>query len=282
MMRRGVLVHLILFCWMVSVSASIGQGRPLTIAAASSLYPAFEDLSEAYRKKSGGEIVFVPGASGNLARQMEHGAPYDLLLSADEGWIRYLAERNLLVPGSMVIYASGRLALVLSKHLPKKVWQEVLASNEQEKNSPPHKTVGRVELQMLKRKEIHFIALANPSHAPYGIAAMEVLKNAGLWEFLHGGLVYGENVRQAYSFVESGNAEVGLVAESVAKAGRLKWYSLNNGQSGILNQALGIASHGQKVAAKAFVSLLFAPEGQAILRKSGFEPVEKTPLGGKR
>ena len=240
---------------------------PLTVAAASSLQPAMDELGRLFHGGGGRRLVFVFGSSGKLTRQLEYGAPYDVFMSAEEAWVAHLARKKVLAPETVTPYALGRLALVLHPPLA----------------FPPGSTVaGRNELRLLQRGGVRHVSLAHPAHAPYGSAARQVLRQVGMWRALHPKLVYGENVRQALTFVETGNAEAGFVAESIARPGRLAWLPVDGALHRPIRQALGVhAATPNHKAALDFLALLFSPEGARVLKRHGLTPLARKSGGIK-
>lgn len=240
---------------------------PLTVAAASSLQPAMDELGRLYRAGGGERPVFVFGSSGKLTRQLEYGAPYDVFMSAEEAWVAHLARKKVLAPETVTPYALGRLALVLHPALA----------------FPPGSTVaGREELRLLQRGGVRHVSLAHPAHAPYGSAARQVLRRVGMWRALRPKLVYGENVRQALTFVETGNTDAAFTAESIARLGRLAWLPVDGALHRPIRQALGIrAGTPNRKAALDYVALLFSPEGARVLQRHGLTPLPRESGGIK-
>jgi molybdate transport system substrate-binding protein len=218
----------------------------LLVAAAADLSQMGNDLA-VLAGRNGVTIRLAYGSSGQLAQQIEQGAPYDVYVSANLQYARDLESQGKLVPGSVVEYARGRLAL----------WS-------------PH---GRFrQLSDLAVPSVSHVAIANPAHAPYGVAARQALEKAGLWASLADRLVLGENVRQAFQFVSTGNADAGLVALSLVKdkGGILVDGSLHEP----VVQAGGVvAGSRQPELGGRFLALLVGKEGQELLARSGFEPV---------
>lgn len=181
-----------------------------------------------------------------LARQIENGAPYDLYLSANEDFVRDLARTGRLEPDSVRAYATGRLGL----------W------------SPG---AGLKDLRDLLKPEVRHIAIANPRHAPYGLAAEQLLRKRGLWDKLQPRLVLGENVRQAFEFARTGNADAVITS-----------WTLLADQGGVLlpaadhapiRQSGGVVrGAGNARAARAFLEFLAGPEGQRLLSRYGLFP----------
>lgn len=166
--------------------------EPLTlvISAASDLQLVFQEIAAEFERETGLRVVLNFGASGQLAQQVAQGAPVDVFASADAGYVDELEAEGLIVPDTRLVYGRGRLAL----------WSRADA---------------RVRVQRIEdltRPSIRRIAIANPEHAPYGVAAREALQNAGIWEAIQPKLVLGEDVRQAMQYAETGNVDVALVA----------------------------------------------------------------------
>ncbi|HBM29997.1 MAG TPA: molybdate ABC transporter substrate-binding protein [Halomonas sp.] len=194
---------LLLLCgWLLS--APVMAGAPI-VAAASSLQFALEEAAAQFTQQTGHTLRLNFGSSGNFRRQIAQGAPFELFLSADEGFVQALYDEGY-VDNAGVIYARGRLAWVQptgrysvpSEQAPLAGVQEAIAAWE--------------EGQRLR------IAIASPEHAPYGMAARDVLQKADLWEASEPLRVQGENVSQAMQFALSDEARGGLVAYSLAVA----------------------------------------------------------------
>jgi len=194
---------LLLLCgWLLS--APVMAGAPI-VAAASSLQFALEEAAAQFTQQTGHTLRLNFGSSGNFRRQIAQGAPFELFLSADEGFVQALYDEGY-VDNAGVIYARGRLAWVQpagrysvpSEQAPLAGVQEAITAWE--------------EGQRLR------IAIASPEHAPYGVAARDVLQKAGLWEASEPLRVQGENVSQAMQFALSDEARGGLVAYSLAVA----------------------------------------------------------------
>lgn len=226
-------------------------GRPLTVAAAASLQYAFTEIGRQFEAETGQNVVFTFGSSGNLAQQILSGAPVDLFASADSTFTDILAQKGLLVPETRRAYAVGRLVLASSRTAG----------------------VQLDSLEALLDPRVHKVAIANPGHAPYGRAAREALVNAGLWEQLQPKLVYGENIRQTLQFVETGNAEAGLVALSVAEIPGITYVPLPEELYQPLQQEMAVVQGTPNPeAARQFLSFVTGPAGQAVLREHGLTP----------
>ncbi len=174
------------------------------IAAASSVKFALQEIAEAFYHDTGNRIRISYSSSGNLTRQIQQGAPFELLLSANAGYTEQLYQQNKTL-GQSITYALGRLVLITEKNTSLTLDKQLSAIKI------------LTETGNLKR-----FAIANPLHAPYGVAAQEVLQQLGLWESIKPHLVVGENVAQAAQFASSGAAQVGLVSYSIALAPALQ------------------------------------------------------------
>ena len=249
---------LLLLCgWLLS--APVIAGAPI-VAAASSLQFALEEAAAQFTQQTGHTLRLNFGSSGNFRRQIAQGAPFELFLSADEGFVQALYDEGY-VDNAGVIYARGRLAWVQpagrysvpSEQAPLAGVQEAITAWE--------------EGQRLR------IAIASPEHAPYGMAARDVLQKAGLWEASEPLRVQGENVSQAMQFALSDEARGGLVAYSLAVAPALAerseavlmpetWYTP-------LRQRMVLTPQAGEVA-QAFYEWLQQADAKAIFETYGF------------
>lgn len=188
-------------------SATVRAADVPVVAAASDLQYALSEAANAFTERTGRSVKLSFGSSGNLARQIGQGAPFQVFFSADESFVQDLARRGM-TEGDGALYAVGRLAIIAATGSLVKVDTELRDL-----------TAAAADGRLLK------LALANPEHAPYGRAAREVLVHKGLWSRLQSKLVLGENVSQAAQFTWTGSAQAGLVAyslvlnESVGKRG---------------------------------------------------------------
>jgi molybdate transport system substrate-binding protein len=229
--------------------------QPLTIAAAADLQSAFMEIGQQFEQKTGRKVTFSFGATGSLVTQIENGAPFDLIAAANEQYVIRLEEKGLLVPGSRQAYAIGRI---------------VVASNKKA-------GIAARDVKELLDPRIRKVAIANPEHAPYGAAAREALMKAGVWERLQPKLVLGENIRQTLQFIQTGNAEAGIVALSVARVPEVSYRLIDARLHAPLKQALAIIQGTpHEAAARAFIRFLQGPAGRSIMQRDGFQ------LPGKR
>jgi molybdate transport system substrate-binding protein len=240
--------------------------QEITVAAAADLSSALPEVADRYKKQTGHDVKLVFGASGNLTTQIRNGAPFDLFFSADEDYPKQLIDAGLAEKDTLYRYAVGRLALWVPNDSPL--------------------DLEKLGMQALLDPAVKKISIANPQHAPYGRAAEAALRHFGIYEQVQKRLVLGENVSQAAEFVESGNAEAGLVALSHALApamkGKGRYWAVPLDAYPTLNQAVVVVSQSkQKDAARRFVEFVRSQEVTSLLESYGFSlPVEK-PSGGE-
>lgn len=235
-----------------AVAAAVaGAPRPLTVFAASDLAFAFADIVPRFEAASGRRVTLVLGSTGNLAKQIESGAPADVFFAANVAFVDGLAAAGAVRPATRALYAQGRIVLATGRSTGLR-----LAS-----------------LDDLRRPEVRRIAIANPEHAPYGQAAREALEAASLWTAVRPKLVYGENVRHALQFLESGAADAAIVALSIARVPGVAWAPIDQGLHRPLDQAAAVTTRSAEPdAAAALIAFVTGAEGQAILARHGFEP----------
>lgn len=221
----------------------------LTVAAAADLTPAFEELAREFQQQTGVKVILSFGSTGMLAKQIEHGAPFDLFSAANVDFIHQLDRQGLIIPDTRRIYARGRITL----------WR-------------PANTLPQLqEISDLVLPDVKRIAIANPEHAPYGIAAREAFQSAGIWEAVKPKLVYGENIRQAFQFAETGNVDVAIVALSYSILSGGSWTLIPEELHKPIDQALAvIKSTKQEEYARCFSEFISSPRGSEIMRKYGF------------
>jgi molybdate transport system substrate-binding protein len=181
------------------VSPLRAAGVP-TVAAASDLRFAMDELVAAYSRDTGRQVKVSYGSSGIFRQQIANGAPFEIFLSADEAYVRQLQQADLTRDGG-ALYAIGRIVLFAPKG-------SLLAVDGQMDGLR----------RALAEGKLRRFAIANPDHAPYGARAREALRHAGLWTGLEKRLVLGENVSQALQFAATGGADGGIIALSLVKA----------------------------------------------------------------
>lgn len=254
MLRRRDLLSVLAGCpVLIGGAVAAQQARPALVAVAASVQRAMEEMTPPWMQASGHRLNLIYGSSGNLVRQIQQGLNAELFLSADEEFALKLAEAGL-AQGRGVIYASGRLALLVA----------------------PGAAIGLdAQLQGLKAAwpQVRKFAIANPELAPYGRAAREALQSVGLWQLAQDKLVIGDNVAQATQFVASGAAQAGLTALSLVSndaAARLgRHLALPASLHAPLHQRMVLLRRAGP-AATAFYQYLQSPAAQAVLRRHGF------------
>ncbi len=248
---RRVLVLLLLLSWMTPLA----RADEIKVAAAADLNYAMQDLAARFEQKTGNKVLLSFGASGNFYSQIQNGAPYDLFFSADAEYPKKLAAAALMESSSLRTYAVGHLVL----------WVPHGSGLDPQK----------LKMDLLLQPSVQKIAIANPEHAPYGRAAMAALEHFGLKDKVSGKLVLGENISQAAQFVQSGGAQAGLIALSLAASPAMKdagsYWELPSDAYPEIRQVVGVVSSSkQKQAAQAFLDFISSPESAAVLRKYGF------------
>jgi molybdate transport system substrate-binding protein len=244
--------------------ASLALARPahsqdITVAAASDLTFAMNELIPRFEKATGHTVKLSTGSSGNFFTQIQNGAPFDLFFSADIDYPRQLEKAGLIEPGSLYVYAIGKIVLWVRN------------------DSPLDITKGWAVLSDPRVKKI---AIANPLHAPYGRAAEAAMRSAGVYDRAAPKLVLGENISQAAEFANSGNADVGVLALSLVTAQTMKsqgrWWVIPQDSYPPLEQAVVVLrSSRQKKIAKSFLDYVRSAEGQAILQRNGLSTPER-------
>lgn len=244
--RRLALTLLLAAC----VPAQAAQVR---VAVAANLAQAMEEIARDFRQATGHQALLVPGSTGKFYAQVRNGAPFEVLLSADQATPERLEREGFAVPGTRFTYATGRLVL----------W-----------SASPGLVDERGEL--LRRPPAGKLAIADPRVAPYGAAALETLEHLGVLAAWRPLLVQGESIGQAYQFVASGNAPAGFVALSqVMTAGRIArgsaWLVPRELHQPLKQDAVLLRAGRDNPAAAALLQHLRSEPARAILRSHGYE-----------
>ncbi len=231
------------------------RAQQISVAAASDLQFVLPELSSRFEHDTGYKVKLSFGSSGNFYSQIQNGAPFDVFFSADADYPRKLEAAGLVEPGTVYDYAVGKLVLWVPQNSPVKI---------------------EAGLSSLLSSRVKRIAIANPAHAPYGRAAQSAIRNSGLYEKLAAKLVLGENISQTAQFVQTGSAEVGFLALSLALSPNLKssgrYVLVDPGLYAPLLQSVAVLkSAGEKKAARKFLDFIRGPEGKALLQQYGFE-----------
>lgn len=245
--------RIVLALALVSAASGPAAGQmpaqPILVFAAADLGPPFKQIVPLFERSTKSRVTLVLGSTGTLTSQIRNGAPADVFFAANESYVQQLSGESLTLAKTERPYARGRIALVTLKA-----------------------TGVRIEsLRDLARADVKRIAMANPTHAPYGLAAKQALEAAGLWTGVEAKLVYGENVQQAVQFVRSGSADAGIVARSVADTPDLKWTLVEQRLHAPLDQvAVVLARTKQPAASMAFIEFVNGIQGRFVMRQFGF------------
>ena len=236
------------------ISTDIVRAEEITIAAASDLNFAFKELISEYETASGNQVKLTLGSSGNFFAQIQNGAPFDLYFSADISYPKKLEEAGLIVPGSLYRYAIGRIVLWTRHESPVDVTQGIAA---------------------LRHSSAKTIAIANPRHAPYGRAAIATMEHFKMYDDVKDRLVLGENVSQTAQFVESGAADIGIIALSLALAPAMSekgtyWEIPTEAHPPLEQGAVIVKASKRADSAKQFLEFMKSRQGVAIMKRYGF------------
>lgn len=247
----GLLILAILasLCGIACQTDSSKPQTQITVAAAADLANAFEEVGAAFQSQTNIKVVFSFGSTGMLTQQIVNGAPVDLFAAAHISYIDQLERQNLIIPGTKAVYGRGKITLWTTKDAPFKP-----------------QTINE-----LTRSDVKRVAIANPDHAPYGLAARQALESAGVWDDVKPKLIYADNIRQALQFAETGNVDVAIAALSLSIPSNGQWTLIPEELHQPIEQGLGViksTKHEQE--ARRFAEFLTSPAGREILRKYGF------------
>jgi molybdate transport system substrate-binding protein len=251
MPRLLIIVSFSLLGLLTGFQTTTAKPPPVTllVSAASSLTFALQEIGTQFEQATGIKVIVNFGSTGQLAQQIERGAPVDLFMAANVTFIDRLERQGLIIPDTKVPYARGRLTL----------WTRV--------DSPLH----LARLDDLRRPEVQRIAIANPSHAPYGMAAREALQAVGLWKQLQPKLVMGENIRQTLQYAATGNVDAALVALSLSVQRPGRWVAVPEALHRPIIQALAVIKRTEHESqARQFAVFIRGPQGQPIMHRYGF------------
>ena len=250
-MNRRSFIHALRLCLvaLVGLLAVGARAAEVRVAVAANFTEAAREIAGAFQKRTGHSAVLSFGASGPLLTQIQQGAPFEVLLSADRERPEQAVAQGLGVADSRFTYAIGKLVL----------WSKGADFVHGEAT--------------LKAGKFSKLALANPETAPYGAAAIEVLKALGLHPALAPKLVQGNNIAQAFQFIDTGNAELGFVALSqlAGNSGGSRWLVPQNLYTPIRQDAVLLESGASNAAASAFLTFLKGPQARALIEKYGYE-----------
>jgi molybdate transport system substrate-binding protein len=223
-------------------------GEEIVVAAAANLSDAFGEVGRRFTARTGVRVVYSFGATADLAKQIEQGAPFDVFAAADVKHPEALARRGLLTEGTLALYARGRLVLWTARG---------------------DVAVARVE--DLTGGVVSRVAVAKPDLAPYGAAAVEAMRALGVWERVEPKVVYAQSAAQAKQFAATGNADAAFLPRSLVRSGEGRFVEIDESLHRPIEQAAAVVRASKKqAAARRFVEFLFSDEGRAALKSFGY------------
>jgi len=224
--------------------------QEIIVAAAANLTDAFTELGKQFTAKTDIRIIYSFGATAELSKQIENGAPFDVFASADVEHVDKLASRGFISPGTNKLYARGLLVLWI----------------------PPGSSVKLSRIEEITRAEVERISIATPELAPYGRATVEALRALNLWQQVQEKVIYGQNVSQTKQYASTGNAEVAFIPKSLVKANEGESIEVDESLHQPINQAIAVVKDSRnQEAAHRFVEFILSPEGQALLERYGYK-----------
>jgi molybdate transport system substrate-binding protein len=250
----ALITFLLLFVAALSLNCSrvapnAEKASEIDVAAASNLTDAFTELGKQFTAETGVRVVFSFGATADLTKQIENGAPFDVFASADVEHVDKLNSQGLVTAGTNKSFARGRLVLWVPGDSPL--------------------TLTRVE--DVTRADVERIAIAKPDLAPYGRATVEALRALNLWAAVEPKVVYGQNVSQTKQYVATGNAEVGFIPMSLVKPGEGRSIEVDEKLHQPIVQAIAVVKESPyQDNARRFVDFVLSEKGQALLERFGY------------
>jgi molybdate transport system substrate-binding protein len=247
-------LKVLILTFAVIASSIVAAAQEITVAAAADLSNALQEVANHFQAQTGKRVKLSFGSSGNFFTAIRNGAPFDVFFSADVDYPKKLEAAGLAEPGSLYPYAVGRIV----------VWVP------NSSNLDVRRGLSLADDPLVKR-----IAIANPKHAPYGRAAESALQSTGIYERVSQKLVVGENVSQAAQFVQTGNADLGIIALSLAlspaMSGAGRYYVVpDNLYPPLLQAAVIMKAARDKATARQFMSFLRSQPAADILARYGF------------
>jgi molybdate transport system substrate-binding protein len=232
-----------------SSPVALAEPVTITVSAAADLNYAFQELGKQWEQETGNKITFNFGSTGQLAQQIERGASADLFAAANRKFIEDLDQRGLIQSNTKKVYGRGRIA----------IWarQDSLLNLK--------------ELKDLTQSDVKRVAIANPDHAPYGMAAKQAMESAGIWQAMQPKLVLGENIRQTQQYAETGNVDAAIVALSLSVQKPGKWHLIPENLHQPLEQMMAVpksAKHAEQ--GRQFADFVESAKGRPIMQKYGF------------
>ena len=224
------------------------EAAETNVAVAANFTDPARQIAQSFESKTGHKAVLSFGATGQFYAQITQGAPFQVFLSADQATPKKLADEGHAAGDTLFTYAVGKLVLFSNS--------AYLVKSE----------------QTLKDARFNKIAIANPTGAPYGAAAIETMKALGVYDTLTPKIVQGNNINQTFQFVETGNAELGFVALSqvIERQGGSSWIVTASLYSPIRQDAVLLKTGSGNPAARAFLDFMKGPEAAAVIEKFGY------------
>jgi molybdate transport system substrate-binding protein len=247
-----------LLCLVLFISCRSGHNpqdkqadsQEITVAAAANLTDAFTEMGKEFTARTGISVRFSFGATADLARQIENGAPFDAFASADAEHVEKLKTLGLLTPGTDHLFARGRLVLWI----------------------PPESHFALNRIEDITRAEVERISIAKPDIAPYGRATTEALRALNLWTQVEPKIIYAQNVSQAKQYAATGNAEVAFIPLALFKAGEGRIIEVDDRLHQPLDQAIAVIKDSpRQQAAQRFLTFVLSAEGQTLLERFGYK-----------
>jgi molybdate transport system substrate-binding protein len=255
----GTLMAAILACFLAGcrMEDTTSRGvREVRVAAAANLKSAFDEIAADFQKEHPDVRVSVTyGSSGNFFAQIINRAPFDLFLSADVDYPRQLVEQGQAGKDAAFVYAVGQIV----------VWVPNGSKLELEKSG----------IQVLADPSVRKVAIANPKHAPYGRAAQAAMKQLGVFNAVQDRLVLGENIEQTAMFVDSGAADVGIIALSQALSPALRdkgryWVIPRDAYPALEQGGVILSGAKDPAAAEELRRFLLGSPGRSVLKRHGY------------
>jgi molybdate transport system substrate-binding protein len=248
MMKFPCLLTFALTCAVCSHTANTAIAASTNVAVAANFTDAAKEIAALFKTKTGHNAILSFGSSGPLTNQIQQGAPFQIFLSADEERPSLLIKDGLALPESRFTYAIGKIAL----------WSK-----------DPNGVKGA---DTLKANAFRKLSIADPNAAPYGQAAIEVLKSLQIYDAIKPKIVMGASIAQAFQFIDTSNAEIGFVALSqiTGQFGGSRWLVPQELYKEIRQDAVLLKNGAQNEAAKAFMGFLKSAETRAMIEKFGY------------
>lgn len=235
-------------------NATAAAEKELTVAAASDLTKAFTEVGASFEKANNCKVKFSFGSTGTLSQQIANGGPFDVFAAANESVIDDLDKEGYIVSDTKKLYALGRIGIA----------------------TPKDSKIEAKTIEDLLKPEVKKVAIANPDHAPYGLAAKQALEKAGLWDQLKPKLVYGKNISETVTLVTTGNADAGFIALSLKDDKKLKFNLVDANMHEPLKQGMAVTKNAkEEELGRKFIQYINSEEGKKIMSKYGFVAPEE-------